>query len=146
MLLEHEEPRVKLIEDPSLMRNAVEELLRYLSIVHLTTCRVAIEDIEIGGETIKAGEGIVALVSSANRDASQFENPDALDITRDARAHVAFGFGVHQCLGQTLARLELRVTLNSVLRKIPTLKLAQPIDDLKFKGYINGVQSMTVTW
>ncbi|MDQ1582436.1 MAG: hypothetical protein QOF36_490 [Microbacteriaceae bacterium] len=146
MLLEHEAQRIKLIEDPSLMPNAVEELLRYLSIVHLTTCRVAIEAIEIGGETIKAGEGIVALVSSANRDASQFEDPDVLDIERDARGHVAFGFGVHQCLGQTLARLELRITLNSMLRRIPSLELAQPIEDLQFKGYINGVQSMTVTW
>jgi cytochrome P450 len=124
----------------------VEELLRYLSIVHLTTCRVAIEDIEIGGETIKAGEGIVALVSSANRDASQFENPDVLDINRDTRGHVAFGFGVHQCLGQTLARLELRITLSSILRRVPTLELAQPIDDLQFKSYINGVQSMMVAW
>jgi cytochrome P450 len=146
MLLEHDEQREKLIKGPSLTQNAVEELLRYLSIVHLTTCRVAIEDIEIGGETIKAGEGIVALVSSANRDASQFQNPDVLDIERDARAHVAFGFGVHQCLGQTLARLELRITINSILRRIPTLKLAQPIDELKFKGYINGVQSMIVAW
>jgi cytochrome P450 len=128
------------------MANAVEELLRYLSIVHLTTCRVALDDIEIGGETIKAGEGIVALVSSANRDASQFENPDVLDITRDARVHVAFGFGVHQCLGQTLARLELRITLDSILRRIPSLELAQSIDDLQFKGYINGVQSMMVAW
>jgi cytochrome P450 len=146
MLLEHEEQREKLARDPSLTQNAVEELLRYLSIVHLTTCRVAIEDIEIGGETIKAGEGIVALISSANRDASQFENPDVLDINRDARTHVAFGFGVHQCLGQTLARLELRITLNSIVQRIPTLKLAQPIDELKFKSYINGVQSMTVAW
>jgi cytochrome P450 len=146
MLLEHDEQREKLVKDPSLMPNAVEELLRYLSIVHLTTCRVAIEDIEIGGETIKAGEGLVALISSANRDAAQFENPDVLDINRDARTHVAFGFGVHQCLGQTLARLELRVALNSILKRIPTLKLAQPIDDLKFKPYINGVQSMNVTW
>jgi cytochrome P450 len=146
MLLEHDEQRERLIRDPSLMQNAVEELLRYLSIVHLTTCRVAIEDIEIGGETIKAGEGIVALISSANRDASQFENPDVLDIDRDARAHLAFGFGVHQCLGQTLARLELRITLNSILRRIPTLRLAQPVDDLKFKNYINGVQSMMVAW
>jgi cytochrome P450 len=146
MLLEHDEQREKVIKDPSLMQNAVEELLRYLSIVHLTTCRVAIEDIEVGGETIKAGEGIVALISSANRDAAQFENPDVLDINRDARTHVAFGFGVHQCLGQTLARLELRITLNSILRRIPTLKLVQPIDELKFKAYINGVQSMTVAW
>jgi cytochrome P450 len=146
MLLEHEEQREKLIADPSLMQNAVEELLRYLSIVHLTTCRVAIEDIEIGGETIKAGEGLVALISSANRDASQFENPDVFDINRDARKHVAFGFGVHQCLGQTLARLELRIALNSILKRIPTLKLTQPIDDLKFKSYINGVQSMMVAW
>jgi cytochrome P450 len=146
MLLEHDEQRRQLIREPSLMQNAVEELLRYLSIVHLTTCRVAIEDIEIGGETIRAGEGIVALVSSANRDASQFENPDVLDINRNARAHLAFGFGVHQCLGQTLARLELRITLNSILRRIPTLRLAQPIDELKFKSYINGVQSMIVAW
>jgi cytochrome P450 len=146
LLLQHDEQREKLRRDPSLMRGAVEELLRYLSIVHLTTCRVAIEDIEIGGERIKAGEGIVALVSSANRDISQFENPDVLDINRDAKTHVAFGFGVHQCLGQTLARAELRITLNSILRKIPTIELAQPFDDLKFKDYINGVQSMNVAW
>jgi cytochrome P450 len=146
MLLQHDEQREQLTRDPSLMQSAVEELLRYLSIVHLTSCRVAIEDIEIGGETIKAGEGIVALVSSANRDMSQFENPDELDFNRGAKAHVAFGFGVHQCLGQTLARAELRITLNSILRKIPTLKLAQPVDDLKFKAYINGVQSMIVAW
>jgi hypothetical protein len=133
-------------KDPSLTQNAVEELLRYLSIVHLTTCRVAIDDIEIGGETIKSGEGIVALISSANRDAAQFEDPDVLDFNRDARTHVAFGFGVHQCLGQTLARMELRIALSSILKRIPTLKLAQPIEDLKFKGYINGVQSMNVTW
>jgi cytochrome P450 len=146
LLLQHDEQREKLRRDPSLMRGAVEELLRYLSIVHLTTCRVAIEDIEIGGERIRAGEGIVALVSSANRDISQFENPDVLDINRDAKTHVAFGFGVHQCLGQTLARAELRITLNSILRKIPTIELAQPFDDLKFKDYINGVQSMNVAW
>jgi cytochrome P450 len=146
MLLQHDEQREQLTRDPSLMPGAVEELLRYLSIVHLTSCRVAIEDIEIGGETIKAGEGIVALVSSANRDKSQFENPDVLDFNRGAKAHVAFGFGVHQCLGQTLARAELRMTLNSILRKIPTLKLAQPVADLKFKDYINGVQSMMVAW
>jgi len=146
MLLQHDEQREHLTRDPSLMPGAVEELLRYLSIVHLTSCRVAIEDIEIGGETIKAGEGIVALLSSANRDKSQFENPDVLDFDRGAKAHIAFGFGVHQCLGQTLARAELRITLNSILRKIPTLKLAQSVDDLKFKDYINGVQSMMVAW
>jgi cytochrome P450 len=146
VLLQHDEQREQLTRDPSLMPGAVEELLRYLSIVHLTSCRVALEDIEIGGETIKAGEGIVALLSSANRDKSQFENPDALDFDRGAKAHIAFGFGVHQCLGQTLARAELRMTLNSILRKIPTLKLAQSVGDLKFKDYINGVQSMRVSW
>jgi cytochrome P450 len=146
MLLQHDEQREQLTRDPSLMPGAVEELLRYLSIVHLTSCRVAIEDIEIGGETIKAGEGIVALLSSANRDKSQFENPDVLDFNRGAKGHIAFGFGVHQCLGQTLARAELRMTLNSILQKIPTLKLAQSVDDLKFKDYINGVQSMMVAW
>jgi cytochrome P450 len=145
-LLQNDTQRMQLQNDPALAPQAVEELLRYLSIVHLTTCRVALEDIEISGTKIRAGEGIVALISSANRDSTQFEAPDEINIHREGRNHLAFGFGVHQCLGQSLARLEMRLAFTSLLRRIPTLRMAAPIESLAFKDYINGVQAMPVTW
>src|ERR1044072_6285462 len=90
-------------DDPKVVAKAVEELLRYLTIVHSGRSRVALEDIEIGGETIRAGDGIIVSTATGSRDAEVFPDPDRLDIGRDARRHMAFGFGVHQCLGQPLA-------------------------------------------
>jgi cytochrome P450 len=134
--------------DPGVVASAVEELLRYLHITHNGRRRVALEDIEIAGETIRAGEGIILANDIANRDPAVFEDPDRLDLTRDARRHVAFGFGVHQCLGQPLARMELQVVYSTLYQRIPTLKLATTLDQIPFKhdGSVYGVYELPVTW
>ncbi|KIF75529.1 cytochrome P450 [Streptomyces sp. 150FB] len=133
---------------PDLVANAVEELLRYLTIAHLGRRRTATEDIEIGGRTIHAGEGIIPTLESANRDASRFPQPDELDVTRSARHHVAFGHGPHTCLGQPLARVELQVVYGTLFRRIPTLRLARPVDELVFKHdtLAYGIHELPVTW
>ena len=134
--------------DDALLANAVEELLRYLTIVHSGRRRVALEDLEIGGQTVRKGEGLVAATDIANRDETQFPEPDKLDVTRKARHHVAFGYGVHQCLGQPLARVELQVVYRTLYRRIPTLRLAKPLEELKFKHdmAVYGVHELPVTW
>ncbi|MFJ8822734.1 cytochrome P450 [Streptomyces sp. NPDC102467] len=135
-------------EDPKAVAGAVEELLRYLNITHSGRRRVALEDIEVGGRTIRAGEGIIFANDIANRDPDAFPDPDRLDLTRDARRHVAFGFGVHQCLGQPLARIELQCVYSTLYKRIPTLQLATRIDQLEFKhdGFVYGVYALPVTW
>jgi cytochrome P450 len=149
-LLEHPGQLARLRDtgDPALVASAVEELLRYLNITHNGRRRVALEDIEIAGEVIRAGEGIIFPNDIANRDASVFPDPDRLDIDRGARNHVAFGFGVHQCLGQPLARMELQVVYSTLYRRIPTLRLATTTDQLRFKhdGAVYGVYELPVTW
>ncbi|MEU1180009.1 cytochrome P450 [Streptomyces sp. NPDC005820] len=149
-LLQHPDQLALLREtdDPKLVASAVEELLRYLHITHLGRRRAVLEDIEIGGRVIKAGEGVIMVNEIGNRDPEVFADPDRLDITRDARRHVAFGFGVHQCLGQPLARMELQVVYGTLYRRIPTLKLVGSLDDVRFKhdAFIYGVHSLPVTW
>lgn len=135
-------------DDPQLIANAVEELLRFLSVVHAGRRRVAIEDIEIAGEVIRTGEGIILANEIANRDGAVFSEPGRLDIQRDSRSHLAFGFGVHQCLGQPLARLELQVVYGTLYRRVPTLALAADPGELSFKhdSIVYGVHEMPVTW
>jgi cytochrome P450 len=127
---------------------AVEELLRYLTIPHSGRRRVALEDIEVGGQTIRAGDGLILAGDLANRDPDVFPDPDRLDVTRDARRHVAFGYGVHQCLGQPLARVELQVVYGTLYHRVPTLALATTIDQVQFKhdGLVYGVYELPVTW
>ncbi|NEA40185.1 cytochrome P450 [Streptomyces sp. SID11385] len=135
-------------DDPKTVAGAVEELLRYLTIVHSGRRRVALEDITYAGVTIRAGDGIVLAGETANRDPDVFPDPDRLDLGRDARRHVAFGFGVHQCLGQPLARMELQVVYSTLYRRVPTLALATGIERLEFKhdGAVFGVYELPVTW
>ena len=136
-------------DDPKVIAGAVEELLRYLNITHGGRRRVALEDIEIAGQTIHAGDGLIMANEIANRDPSAFTgDPHTLDIHRPARHHVAFGFGVHQCLGQNLARMELQVVYNTLYRRIPALRLATDFDTLPFKhdGFVYGVYELPVTW
>ncbi|MFC4111874.1 cytochrome P450 [Nonomuraea zeae] len=135
-------------DDPKLITTAVEELLRYLTITHGGLRRVALEDIEIAGQVIKAGEGIVVVNETANRDPSVFPDPDRLDLRRNARLHVTFGYGVHQCLGQPLARMELQVAYLALLRRVPTLALAADVEQIPFKhdGFVYGAYELPVTW
>ncbi|MGW3966776.1 cytochrome P450 [Amycolatopsis sp. NPDC005003] len=149
-LLEHPDQLALLREgdDPALVASAVEELLRYLNITHNGRRRVALEDIEIAGETIRAGEGLIMASDIGNRDPEAFPDGDRLDLTRDAHRHVAFGFGVHQCLGQPLARLELQVVYSTLYRRIPTLAPAVELGKIPFKhdGSVYGVYELPVTW
>ncbi|MFG1644001.1 cytochrome P450 [Amycolatopsis sp. NPDC049252] len=149
-LLEHPD-QLKLLresDDPALVKSAVEELLRYLNITHNGRRRLALEDIEIAGETVRAGEGLIMANDIANRDPDVFPEGDRLDLTRDAHRHIAFGFGVHQCLGQPLARLELQVVYSTLYRRIPTLALATEVGKVPFKhdGSVYGVYELPVTW
>jgi cytochrome P450 len=134
--------------DPAVVSSAVEELLRYLTITHDGRKRVATEDIDIAGQTIKAGDGVIIATDLGNRDPLAFPAPDSLDLERDARHHVAFGFGVHQCLGQPLARMELQVAYTTLFRRVPTLALATTLDQVPFKhdGAVYGVYELPVTW
>ncbi|MEU1252290.1 cytochrome P450 [Streptomyces chartreusis] len=149
-LLQHPDQLALLREsdDPGLVASAVEELLRYLHITHLGRRRAVTEDIEIAGQVIKAGEGVIMVNEIGNRDPEVFADPDRLDITRDARRHVAFGFGVHQCLGQPLARMELQVVYGTLYKRIPTLRLAGDLRDVRFKtdAFIYGVHELPVSW
>ncbi len=136
-------------DDPAVIANAVEELLRYLSIIHTGQRRVATEDIEIAGETIRAGEGIIIDLAPANWDAAKFPHPDHLDLMRpEADDNLAFGYGRHQCVGQQLARAELQIVFSTLLRRIPGLRLAVPIEDVPFKNdkLAYGVYELQVTW
>lgn len=150
VLLQHPDQLALLREtdDPKLVASAVEELLRYLHITHLGRRRAVTEDIEIGGQVIKAGEGVIMVNEIGNRDPEVFADPDRLDITRDARRHLAFGFGVHQCLGQPLARMELQVVYGTLYKRIPTLRLACALKDVRFKtdAFIYGVHELPVSW
>lgn len=147
-LLEHPAAPAMLRADPALIDNAVEELLRYLSIVHIGPTRAATEDVELDGVLIRAGEMVTVNLPAANRDPARFTRADELDITRPATGHVAFGHGVHQCLGQQLARIEMRVAYPALLRRFPELRLAVPAEDVPVRPNpaIYGLDRLPVTW
>lgn len=149
-LLQHPDQLAALraMSEPAQIAGAVEELLRYLTIVHTGRRRAVLEDIEIAGETLRKGEGVVLANDIGNRDPEAFPDPDRLDLGRNARHHVAFGFGVHQCLGQPLARMELQVVYGTLYRRIPGLRLAaDPARiPLKSDGFVYGVYELPVTW
>jgi hypothetical protein len=149
-LLEHPDvlAEVRSSDDPQLIANTVEELLRWLTILHIGRRRVAIEDLELAGQQIRAGEGVIVSHDAADRDPTAFEEPDELDIHRRARHHLAFGYGIHQCLGQPLARVELQVVYSTLYRRIPTLALAVDASELRFKdaNIVYGVHELPVTW
>lgn len=145
--LQNPDQLAKLRADPSLLANAVEELLRYLTVAHHVAYRQAAEPIEIGGKQIAAGDGVIAPLLAANHDPEVFPSPKTFDITRDARGHLAFGYGVHQCLGQPLARVELQAVFAKLFERFPNLQLAVPEEDLEFRNsIIYGVAHLPVRW
>ncbi|MHC5908862.1 cytochrome P450 [Streptomyces sp. S6] len=146
-LLSHPDRLAELRAEPALLPVAVEELMRMLSIVD-GLLRVAREDIDADGTTIKAGEGVVFATSVLNRDTTAYDDPDALDFHRPTRHHVAFGFGIHQCLGQNLARAELEIALGTLFERLPGLRLAVPAETIPFKpgDTIQGMLELPVTW
>ena len=146
-LLRHPDRLAELRADPGILPEAVEELLRFLSIAD-GMLRVAREDVEVGGVVIRAGEGVVFSTSLINRDSGTYADPDSLDWVRSARHHLAFGYGIHQCLGQNLARAELEIALGTLLRRLPGLRLAAPAEEIPFKpgDTIQGMLELPVTW
>lgn len=144
-LLGHPEQAARLRTDPSLARTAVEELLRYDGPVHLTA-RSAREDVEVGGQTIAEGELAVCFLGAANRDPAQFEDPDRLDITRDPNRHLAFSAGAHFCVGATLARVEGRIAFETLLRRLPGLRLAGDDPEYRETITLRGLKALTVTF
>jgi cytochrome P450 len=129
-------------------RYLVEELLRYLTILNEPNFRVAAEDLEIGGQVIKAGKAVIPLTFSANRDDGHYADADVLDIRRGARDHLAFGYGIHQCLGQPLPRAELQIVMPELFRRLPNLRVTVPLEEIAFKQgtSVYGVHSLPVSW
>jgi len=151
-LLQHREAFAVLRADPNddIVRRAVEEMLRFHSVVQLMCGRVAREDVPFAGKLIRKGEGILPMLNQADRDPGRFPNPDLFDILRPTMTpHVAFGFGVHQCLGQPLARLEMNAAFSRIAARLPTLELAVPVSEIPFKNEFSinhGVNALPVRW
>jgi cytochrome P450 len=135
-------------DDPKVIANAVEELMRYLSIIQNGQRRVATDDIEIAGVTIRGGDGIIIDLAPANWDPAAYPEPDKLDLSRDTGQQLGFGYGRHQCVGQQLARAELQIVFHTLFRRIPTMRLAIPFDEIPFKHdrLAYGVYELPVTW
>jgi cytochrome P450 len=147
MLLRHPDQLALLMADHGLWPRAIEELLRYLSVVQVER-RACTADTQIAGQVIRAGEGVLVMFNAANRDPEVFRDPDRFDIRRMDAPHVAFGFGVHQCLGQHVARLLLGIALPRLFRRFPGLAVAVPEQDLVFRddGPLISVQSLPMVW
>ena len=146
LLLQHRDQLALVRDDPEMITGAVEEILRYLSIVHTGTPRIILQDMIIRGQLLRAGDVAIVSLPSANRDSDFMTDPDIFDLTRQPQAHLTFGHGIHQCLGQQLARLEMSVALPALLQRFPTLSLAASPADLSFHGDgpVNGVQQLPV--
>ncbi|MEU0883218.1 cytochrome P450 [Lentzea sp. NPDC005914] len=148
-LLQHPDQLKILRDEPEVVDNAVEELMRYLSIIHFGPLRTATEDVEIDGHLIKAGDTVMMHIPVANRDPEKFPgNPDELDLRRPAHGHVAFGHGIHQCLGQQLARIEMRIAFAKLFQEFPDLRLDVDPEEVPLRTNmgIYGVHSLPVAW
>lgn len=142
-ILLHPDQRQLLLDEPAHLTTAVEEMLRWVTPIK-NMARTATRDVELGGQLVHEGEKLLLLYASANRDEQVFENPETFDVTRSPNEHVAFGFGSHFCLGNSLARLEIKVMVERVLARLPDLELVSP--DLAFRpaNFISGPESMPV--
>ena len=148
-LLEHPDELAKLLADPEgMIEPAVEELVRIATIGDTAIPRVALEDIEIGGQTIRKGDGILCLGLAGNRDPVMFPDPDKVDLARGSRKHLGFGHGLHHCIGADLARLEMQIVWTTLFQRIPTLRLAKPFNEIRRKegAVIYGLWELPITW
>ena len=147
-LLRHPDQLALVRDEPAAVGHAVEEMLRFLGIVHSGIPRTTTEDVEVGGVAIPADSLVVLSLAGANRDPRFLAGGDRLDVTRDAGGHLAFGHGVHHCLGAPLARMEMRIAFPALLRRFPGLAPAVPFEEVAFRAFhfIYGLQSLPVTW
>lgn len=147
-LLNHPDQLARLTAEPGLADSAVEELLRYLTIFHFGVPRTPLEDVPLAGEVVRTGEAVTVSLPAANRDPERFADPDRLDIGRRQGGHLAFGHGVHQCIGQNLARTEMRMAFPALFRRFPSLRLAVPPEQVPLgrdNGFY-GVHRLPVHW
>jgi cytochrome P450 RapN len=138
-----------LVDDPDLVPNAVEELMRFVPLgAAASFARIATEDVQLGGQLVRAGESVLVELASGNRDRTVFKDPDEVDFARETNPHIAFGHGVHHCLGAPLARLELRMAVGTLVRRLPGLRLAVPADEVPWRAdrLVRGVRALPVTW
>jgi cytochrome P450 len=147
-LLRHPEQLALVRDDPDRVPPAIEELLRWLGIVHSGIPRRTTVDVELSGRRIPANSLVVLALATANRDPDLVRHPERLDVTRDAAGHVAFGHGVHHCLGAPLARMEMKIAFPALLRRFPNLELAVPYDEVGFRAFhfVYGLHSLPVRW
>jgi cytochrome P450 len=147
-LLEHPDQLALLRANPQMIGTAVEEILRYNGPVETPTQRIAMEDVEWQGHHIKQGDLVVPALLAANHDPAVFENPEKFDITRTENPHIAFGFGVHFCLGAPLARMEGIIAINALLARLPNLRLNADPNTLEWSDQLllRGVKALPVAW
>ena len=148
-LLQHPDQLAELHKDPSLIKGAVEEILRYLTGSQFATRRVAIENVDVGGQTIKKGEGVWALNASANDDETVFSNPSRFDIHRQPNPHLAFGDGIHKCIAEHLARIEIEIAIATLIRRLPRLQLAVSLEEIQYvtnPAHDFGVKTLPIKW
>jgi cytochrome P450 len=147
-LFENPEQRARLQEDPNLLKTAIEEMLRYYGPVEMSLTRWVRQDTELGGQRLRRGEQLMALLASANHDGEQFPNPEVFDISREPNRHAAFGTGIHSCLGATLARLEGQIAFATLLSRLPDLALAIPRDEIRWRDatFLRGLTQLPVTF
>lgn len=147
-LLQNPEKIAALTAEPGSVRGVVEELLRGLAIADTVPTRIALEDVEVGGQTIRAGEGVVVLIAAANHDPRVFPAPEVFDPGRGQRHHIAFGYGIHQCLGQNLVRAELEIVFGTLFRRLPGLRLDVAPERLAYRhdAELFGLWELPVAW
>jgi cytochrome P450 len=145
-LLRHPEQLALVRDDPDAIGPAVEELLRWLSIVHTGTMKAATTDTEIGGQAVREGDIVLCALPAANRDPAAVADPERLDVTRGAVGHLAFGHGVHHCLGAPLARMEMRLAFPALLRRFPGLAEVPGTAGFRAFHAVYGLSSLQVTW
>jgi cytochrome P450 len=148
-LLTHPGEFERLKRDPSLIKSAVEELLRYDPSVEIPRARVAVDDVELAGVTIKKGDVVLVAIASANRDPDRFDHPEDLNISRPENRHLTFGKGIHVCIGGALARLEGQIAFETLIQRMPGLRLAVPANELTIRPggiFLRGLSSLPVTF
>jgi cytochrome P450 len=149
VLLCHPDQLRAVQRDPSLMEGAIDECMRYFTLVRASFTRIAREDLEVAGRLIRAGECITVSIAAANRDPSRFDEPERFDVTRNARGHLGFGHGIHVCLGKHLARMEMRVALGALIERFPTLQLNSSPEEVELSApshVLHFVKKIRVAW
>jgi cytochrome P450 len=146
-LMRHPTEQRRLVEEPGLLPSAIEEMLRFNGPVETPFPRIAYQTIEMGGERVPQGDIVIPVLMSANNDPEQFDHPERFDIARDPNRHVAFGSGIHYCLGAPLARLEARIAIGSLLERHPNVSMAVADDELHWNGgfFLRGVRALPVS-